>query len=120
MHKIFIFIVAVSISVSACPSAKVNRHDTVAYKLASPENKVKIEQGIIGEGMSIQECKSSCPECQFIKKFTSNDGNYELWKVKNAPERELYLHVTNGRVNKVSKSESQTPHNKRTKPQRNQ
>ena len=120
MHKVFILIVAVSISASGCPSAKVNRHDTVAYKLASAENKVKIEQGIIDEGMSIQECKSSCPECQFIKKFTSNDGNYELWKVKNAPERDLYLHVTNGRVNKVSKSEVQSPHDKKTKRQKNQ
>jgi hypothetical protein len=83
-----------------CPSHKVTRHETAAYQSASPENKLKIEQGKIDVGMSIEECKASCPECQFVRKFTNNK-DYEVWEV-TGPGKDLYLHVQNGRIEKVS------------------
>jgi hypothetical protein len=83
-----------------CPSPKVTRYETAAYQSASPENKLKIEQGKIDVGMSIEECKASCPECQFLKKFTSKK-DYEVWEA-TGPGKDLYLHVQNGRIEKVS------------------
>jgi hypothetical protein len=84
-----------------CPSQKVTRYETMAYKSASPENKLKIEQGKIDVGMSIEECKASCPECKFLAKFTNTKGDYELWEVTE-PGKDLYLHVQNGRIEKIS------------------
>jgi hypothetical protein len=88
-------------AIECSSSPKVSRYETMAYKSASPENKLKIEQGEIGVGMSIEECKASCPKCQFIRKFTSMRG-FELWEV-TGQERDLYLHVQDGRIEKVSK-----------------
>jgi hypothetical protein len=79
----------------------VTRYETIAYKSASPENKTKIEQEKIDVGMSIEECEASCPECQFVRKFTNTKGDYELWEV-TGPGKNLYLHVQNGRIEKVS------------------
>jgi hypothetical protein len=45
----------------------VNTYETRTYKSVSPENKLKIEQGIIGVGMSIEECKASSPSANFLK-----------------------------------------------------
>lgn len=84
-----------------CSPQKVTRYETMAYKSASPENKLKIEQGKIDMGMSVEECKASCPECQFLRKFTNTKGDYELWEV-TGPGKNLYLHVQNGWVEKVS------------------
>jgi hypothetical protein len=120
MMKILISMVAGIFISTGCSSPKLNRYETMAYQVASPENKLKIEQGVIGEDMSIEECKISCPECQFIRKFTSKDGSYELWKVNDGPERNLYLHVVNSRIKKILKSEVQTPQDKRTRPQKHQ
>jgi hypothetical protein len=47
--------------------------------------------------MSIEECKASCPECQFVRKFTNTKGDYELWEVSGSG-KDLYLHVQNGRI----------------------
>jgi hypothetical protein len=94
-----------------CPSQKVTRYETMAYKSASPENRLKIEQGKIDVGMSIEECKASCPECQFLRKFT-NTKDYELWKV-TGPGKDLYLHVQDGRIEKVSVNTPSPPHHKR-------
>ena len=97
-----------------CPSQKVTRYETTAYKSASSENKLKIEQGKIDVGMSIEECKASCPECQFSEKFTNTKGDYELWEVIG-PGKDLYLHVQNGRITKISVN---TPHQPRRKLER--
>jgi len=86
-----------------CYSSRVNRFETAAYQSASPENKLRIEQGKIEAGMSVEEGKVSRPDCQFINKFTSSDGSYELWEVRDSQEKGLYLlHVENGRIAKVS------------------
>jgi hypothetical protein len=63
-------------------------------------------------GMSIEECKASCPECQFIRKFTNTKGDYELWEV-TGPEKHLYLQVQDGRIEKVSVSTPHSPRHKR-------
>lgn len=94
-----------------CPSQKVTKYETLAYKSASPENRLKIEQGKIDVGMSIEECKASCSECQFLRKFTNTKGDYELWEV-TGPGKGLYLQVQNGRIEKVSVN---TPHPSRHK-----
>ena len=101
MERKFILLMTTVILAIGCSSQKVTRYETMAYKSASPENKLKIEQGTIDVGMSIEECKASCPECQFIGKFTSVKGDYELWTV-TGPGKNLYLHVQNGRIEKVS------------------
>ena len=98
----------IGILVIGCPSQKVTRYETMAYKSASSENRLKIEQGKIDVGMSIEECKASCPECQFLGKFTNTKGDYELWEV-TGPGKDLYLHVQNGRIGKVSVNTPQSP-----------
>lgn len=105
---------------TGCSSPKVNTYETRTYKSVSPENKLKIEQGIIGVGMSIEECKASCPKCQFFKKFASINGSYELWKVDGAPQKELYLNVVNGRIEKVSESGIQKPQQEKIRQKKNQ
>ena len=102
---------AIGILAIGCSSQKVTRYETMAYKSASPENRLKIEQEKINVGMSIEECKASCPECQFRRKFTNTKGDYELWEVIGAG-KDLYLHVQNGRIEKVSVN---TPHPPRRK-----
>ena len=119
MVKILLLIIMNALLVAGCSSPKVNKHETIAYKLASPENRLKIEQGTIGVGMSIEECKASCPKCQFVKKFGSTDGSYELWKANDGPKRELYLHVVNGRIEKVAESGVQPPPKEKVRPQKN-
>jgi hypothetical protein len=105
MGKIFIWIVTGAFLAAGCSSPKVNRYETMAYQSASPENRLKIEQGTIGAGMSIEECKASCPKCEFTRKFVSTDGGFELWKVNDDQRKKLYLRVVNGRIEKVSDSE---------------
>ena len=110
MKKILPFIVAGVFLATACSSPKVNTHETVNSQ-SVPENKQKIEKSA---GMSIEECKASCFECKFVRKFASTDGSYELWKVntqilrdpKNpaGPKIEIYLHVVNGKIEKVVES----------------
>ena len=97
----FVLLMTIGILAIGCSSPKVMRYETEAYKSASPENKAKIEQEKIDVGMSIEECKASCPECKFVKKFTNTKGDYELWEV-TGPGKNLYLHVQNGRIEKVS------------------
>ena len=106
MEKTFILLMTIG-----CSSQKVTGYETTAYKSASPENRVKIEQGKIDVGMSIEEWKASCPECQFLRKFTNTKGDYELWEV-TGPGKDLYLQVQNGRIEKVSVN---TPHSPRHK-----
>jgi len=110
MKKILLFIMAGVFLATACSSPKVNTHETMNNQLV-PENKQKIEKSV---GMSIEECKASCSECKFAKKFASTDGSYELWKVNTQILRdpknpaglkiELYLHVVNGKIEKVVES----------------
>jgi hypothetical protein len=102
--KLWMVILIGVLAIECSSSPKVSRFETITYKSASPENKLKIEQGEIGIGMSIEECKAACPECQFIRKFASMRG-FELWEVTG--EKNLYLHVQDGRIEKVSKY---TPH----------
>ena len=111
MERKFFLLMTIGILAIGCPSPKVTRYETMAYKSASPENSLKIEQGKIDVGMSIDECKASCPECQFLKKFTNTKGDYELWEV-TGPGKDLYLHVQNGKIEKVSVN---TPHPPRHK-----
>ena len=111
MKRKFILLMTIGILVIGCPSQKVTRYETMAYKSASSENRLKIEQGKIDVGMSIDECKASCPECQFLKKFTNTKGDYELWEV-TGPGKDLYLHVQNGRIEKVSVNTPQSPPHK--------
>jgi hypothetical protein len=101
VERKFVVFMAIGILAIGCPSPKVTRYETMAYKSASPENKLKIERGKIDVGMSIEECKASCPECQFLRKFTNTKGDYELWQV-TGQGKNLYLHVQNGRIEKVS------------------
>jgi len=101
VERKFILLMTIGILAIGCPSQKVTRYETMAYKSASPENKLKIEQGKMDVGMSIEECNASCPECHFVKKFTDTRGDYELWKVTGSG-KDLYLHVQNGRIEKVS------------------
>jgi hypothetical protein len=108
MKRKFILLMTIGILVIGCPSQKVTRYETMAYKSASSENRLKIEQGKIDVGMSIDECKASCPECQFLKKFTNTKGDYELWEV-TGPGKDLYLHVQNGRIGKISVNTPQSP-----------
>jgi len=103
----FILLLAIGILVIGCPH-KMTKYETVAYKSASPENKLKIEQGKIEVGMSIEECKVSCSQCQFLMKFSNTKGDYELWEV-TGQGKDLYLHVQNGRIEKVSVNTSPPP-----------
>jgi hypothetical protein len=119
MVKILLLIITGTYLVAGCSSPKVNTHETINYKLVTPENKLKIEKGIIGVGMSIEECKASCPKCQFVKKFASTDGNYELWKANDGPKKELYLHVLNGRIEKIVEPGIQTPQSEKVMQQKN-
>jgi hypothetical protein len=109
MVRILLLIITGTYLVAGCSSPKVNKQETIAYKLASSENRLKMEQGTIAVGMSIEECKASCPKCQFVKKFASTDGTYELWKANDGPKRELYLRVVNGRIEKITESGVQPP-----------
>jgi len=120
MEKILPLIIISTFLASGCSSPKVNTYEARTYKSVSPENKLNIEQGIIGVGMSIEECKASCPECQFFKKFASTDGSYELWKVSGGPKKELYLQVVNGRIEKVSESGIQKPQHEKIRQKKNQ
>jgi len=119
MVRVLLFIIINIFLVAGCSSPKVNTRETINYKLVSPENKLKIEKGIIGVGMSIEECKASCPKCQFIKKFASTDGSYELWKVSDVPPKELYLHVVNGKIEKISEPGVQTPQSEKVMQKKN-
>jgi hypothetical protein len=119
MVKILLFIIINTFLATGCSSPKVNTYETINYKLVSPENKLKIEKGIIGVGMSIEECKASCPKCQFIKKFASTNGSYELWKVNDGPQKELYLHVVNDRIEKISEPGIQTPQSEKVMQKKN-
>jgi hypothetical protein len=107
-RKLSLLILIGILTIECSSSPKVSRFETMAYQSASPENKLKIEQGEIGVGMSIEECKISCPKCQFIRKFTSQRG-FELWEV-TGQEKDLYLHVQNGRIEKVSKYAPRPPY----------
>jgi hypothetical protein len=120
MEKILPLIIMSTFLAIGCSSPKVNTYETRTYKSVSPENKVKIEQGIIGVGMSIEECKASCPKCQFFRKFASTNGSYELWEVNGGPKKELYLHVVNGRIEKVSESGIQKPQHEKVRQKKNQ
>ena len=120
MEKILPLIIIGTFLATGCSSPKVNIYETRTYKSVSPENKLKIEQGIIGVGMSIEECKASCPKCQFFKKFASTNGSYELWKVDGGPQKELYLHVVNGGIEKVSESGIQKPQQEKIRQKKNQ
>jgi hypothetical protein len=120
MEKILPLIIIGIFLAAGCSSPRVNKDETIAYKSASPENRLKIEQGTIGVGMSIEECKASCPQCQFSKKFASTDGSYELWKVSGGPPKELYLHVVNGKIEKVSESGTQKPQHEKLRQKKNQ
>ncbi len=111
MERKFVLLMTIGILAVGCSSQKVTRYETMAYKSASPENRLKIEQGKIDVGMSIEECKASCPECQFLRKFTNTKGDYELWEV-TGQGKDLYLQVQNGRIEKVSVN---TPHPPRYK-----
>ena len=115
MRRVLVLIIAGILLAAGCASTKVNRFETVAYKQASPENKLKMEQGVIDVGMSIEECRVSCPECQFVKKFATSSDGYELWETKGDQGRNLYLHVVNGRIEKVS-NQIQKPTEKKPKP----
>jgi len=101
VERKFILLMTIGILAIGCSAQKVTRYETMAYQSASPENKLKIEQGKIDAGMSIEECKASCLECQFLRKFTNTKGDYQLWEV-TGPGKDLYLHVQNGRIEKVS------------------
>ncbi len=111
LKKILIFIMAGLLG-AGCYAPRVNKYETAAYQLASPENKLRIEHGEISAGMSIEECKASRPEYYFTNKFTSINGAYELWEVKRGQGKDLYLQVVNGKIEKVSESEMKD----RTKP----
>jgi len=113
MGRVLALIIIGILLAAGCASTKVNRFETVAYKQASPENKLKMEQGVIDVGMSIEECRVSCPECQFIKKFTTSSDSYELWETKGDQGRDFYLHVVNGRIEKVSNQIQPHPEKKR-------
>jgi hypothetical protein len=111
-RKIILFIVIWGLAIGCSSSPKVTKYETMAYQSASPENRLRIEQGEIAVGMSIEECKASCSKCQFFKKFTSTKGDYELWEV-TGPGQNLYLHVQNGRIEKVSGNIPQPSNKKR-------
>ena len=108
-----ILLTAVAILAFACSSPKPTRYETTAYKSASPENRLRIEEGKIVPGMSLDESKISCPECQFERKFVSAKGDYEVWEVTGGG-RNLYLHVQDGKIEKVSENTAQ-PHDKKKK-----
>jgi hypothetical protein len=115
VERKFILLMTIGILAIGCPSQKVTRYETMAYKSASPENKLKIEQGKIDVGMSIEECNASCPECQFVRKFASKNNDYELWEV-TGQGKNLYLHVQHGRIEKVSENTPKpTPKERRLK-----
>jgi hypothetical protein len=109
-----ILLTAVALSAFACSSPKLTRYETTAYQSASPENRLGIEQGKIVPGMSMEESKVSCPECQFERKFVSTKGDYEVWEVTGGG-RNLYLHVQNGKIEKVSENTAQPSHDKKKK-----
>ena len=79
-----------------------NKYEATAYKLASSENKQGIEQCKIELGMSIDECKASCPDYQFVKINDLPNGNYELWEAKSGEEKDLFLYVLDGKVEMIS------------------
>jgi hypothetical protein len=111
VERKFILLITIGILGIGCPSQKMARYGRMAYKSASPENRLKIEQGKIDVGMSIEECKASCPECKFLRKFTNRKGDYEVWEAIG-PGKDLYLHVQNGRIEKVSVKTSHPSHHK--------
>ena len=115
MERKLTLFVGIGVLAISCSSPKAARHETMnqttAYRTASPENRLRIEQREIGVGMSVEECQSSCPECRFIRKFTSTKGGYELWEVTGR-EKDLYLHVQNGRIEKITEN-APPPSNKK-------
>jgi hypothetical protein len=111
VERKFLLLMTIGVLAIGCPSQKVTRYETMVYKSASPENKLKIEQGKIDVGMSIKECKASCPECQFLMKFSNTKGDYQLWEV-TGPGKDLYLHVQNGRIEKISVNKAPSPRKK--------
>jgi hypothetical protein len=112
MERILTLLMVIGTLAIGCSSPKVTRYETTAYQSASPEIRMRIEEGAIGVGMSVEECKASCLECRFVRKFTSTNGDYELWEVTGR-EKDLYLHVQNGRIVKVSENTPPLPSNKR-------
>ncbi len=55
-----------------------------------------------GTGLTIEECKVSCHTCKFTRKFYSTNVKYELWMVEdNGEGKSAYLHVVNGRIEKI-------------------
>lgn len=111
MERKFLLLIIIGVLAVGCSSHKATRYETMAYKSASPENKLNIEQGKIDVGMSIKECKASCPECQFHRKFINTKGDYQLWEV-TGPGKDLYLHVQNDRIEKVSANTAPPPRKK--------
>ena len=104
----------IAILAFGCSTSKVTKYETTAYKSASPENRVRIEQGKIVPGMSIEESKVSCPECDFERKFVSTKGDYEVWEVTGGGKN-LYLHVHNGKIEKASENTAKPPLDKKKK-----
>ena len=99
----YTLVIASGILTVWCSPEKVTRYETTAYKSASPENRLRIEQGGLSAGMSIEECKIACPKCQFTRKFVSTNNDYELWEV-TGQGKNLHLHVLHGRIEKVSEN----------------
>lgn len=102
--------IGILIWVLGCSATKVSKYETNAYRLASPENKQRIDEGKIEKGMSIDECKASHPDYQFVRKFTTSDGRFELWEATDKPNHKaIYLHIENGKVAKVSEDIRSAP-----------
>ena len=103
MEGRFTWLIVITILVFGCSSSKPSKYETIAYKSASPEDKLRIEQEKIVVGMSVEACKTACPGCQFVRKFTSTKGDYELWEV-TGQGKDLFLHVEKGKVEKISEN----------------
>jgi hypothetical protein len=117
MTREIILLTAAAILAFACSSPKPTRYETTAYKSASAENRLRIEEGKIVPGMSLEESKVSCPECQFERKFVSTKGDYEVWEV-TGEGKNLILHVLNGKIEKVSENTAPSPRDKKKKKKR--
>jgi hypothetical protein len=107
-------VMAIAILAFGCFSPKPTRYETSAYKSASPENRLRIEEGKIVPGMSVEECKVSCPDCQFERKFVSTKGDFEVWEVTGRG-KDLYLRVQNGKIENVSENTAPSPRDKKKK-----
>ncbi len=105
---IVLFVVGVSL---AAPSAR-ERTEKSAAKSTKAEQKAAGVKTAPGVGLSLEEYQASHPEYEFVRKFSSSDGSYQLWEAKDRDVKSLYIHIVNHTIEKISE-DKKTPAERR-------